>query len=48
MASANVAPAKPMAQGKMTPAEVVMRSIESGRNATALGDYEQAVRTLAV
>lgn len=30
----------------MTPAEVVMRSIESGRNATALGDYEQAVRIL--
>lgn len=30
----------------MSPAEVVMRAIESGRNATAMGDLEQAVRIL--
>mmetsp|Transcript_30403 Transcript_30403/g.58462 ORF Transcript_30403/g.58462 Transcript_30403/m.58462 type:complete len:174 (-) Transcript_30403:1095-1616(-) len=38
--------AKTMTEAKLTPAEVVMRSIESGRNATAMGDYLQAVRIL--
>jgi hypothetical protein len=34
------------APNKMTPAEVVMRSIESGRKACELGDLEQAIRIL--
>lgn len=46
MASVSAKPAKAMEERKMTPAEVVMRSIESGRNATAMGDLEQAVRIL--
>ena len=37
---------KQQAGVKMTPAEVVMRSIESGRKACELGDYPQAVRIL--